>query len=334
MKYLFLDIECSNGNDICSIGYVLTDDNLNLLEQKDILINPESRFVLTNKSGTQGISLAYEQEEFYAAPIFPHYYESIKNLLENENNIVIGFAVSNDAGFIKRACERYGLEQINFNFFDIQRLDAALHCNGQIRSLQKVLDSYNIEQDDENILHKSDDDAYFTLEVLIKILQETNLDCAQIISNNPWCCGESKNGCILYDGKSVSNVDKMRKKDVIVFRKYCTDLKERFSLNKGVLSGKRVCFDRSFESKQYRKMLVLAPKIYSSGGIISSFPTCNMYVYSGKENCQTEKLRAKNIPVILLDDFLNLVGLTPEELDREAKTLDIVSFKNQADRLN
>ena len=59
-----------------------------------------------------------------------------------------------------------------------------------------------------------------------------------------------------------------------------------------------------------------------------------MYVYTGKENGQTAKLRSKNVPVILLDDFLHFLGMTAEELDCEEKTLDIVSFKNQADRLN
>ena len=72
MKYLFLDIECSNGSDICSIGYVIADDKFNVIQQKDMLINPESKFVLSNRAGTQGIKLAYSEQEFYAAPAFPH----------------------------------------------------------------------------------------------------------------------------------------------------------------------------------------------------------------------------------------------------------------------
>ena len=83
MKYLFLDIECSNGSDICSIGYVIADDKFNVIQQKDMLINPESKFVLSNRAGTQGIKLAYSEQEFYAAPAFPHRYEEIKSLLED-----------------------------------------------------------------------------------------------------------------------------------------------------------------------------------------------------------------------------------------------------------
>lgn len=40
MKYLFFDIECSNcfggKNKICEIGYVLTDENFNILLTNDI----------------------------------------------------------------------------------------------------------------------------------------------------------------------------------------------------------------------------------------------------------------------------------------------------------
>ena len=47
MKYLFFDIECANRdetgrNQIYSFGYLLTDENLNVIEtEKDIVINPD-----------------------------------------------------------------------------------------------------------------------------------------------------------------------------------------------------------------------------------------------------------------------------------------------------
>ena len=37
MKYLFFDVECANvhhGSKMCSFGYVLTDENLNIIESK------------------------------------------------------------------------------------------------------------------------------------------------------------------------------------------------------------------------------------------------------------------------------------------------------------
>ena len=34
MRYLFFDIECCNGRDICEFGYVITDTEFNVLEKK------------------------------------------------------------------------------------------------------------------------------------------------------------------------------------------------------------------------------------------------------------------------------------------------------------
>ena len=45
MRYLFFDIECCNGRNICEFGYVITDDKFNILEKKDFTINPENKFL-------------------------------------------------------------------------------------------------------------------------------------------------------------------------------------------------------------------------------------------------------------------------------------------------
>ena len=67
MKYLFFDIECSNcfggKNKICEIGYVLTDENFNLILKEDIPISPgdknnkENRFDTTIYKRGSGIVL-------------------------------------------------------------------------------------------------------------------------------------------------------------------------------------------------------------------------------------------------------------------------------------
>ena len=50
LDYLFFDIEASEGRSMCSFGYVLTDENFNVLEKEDILINPEARFCTQARS--------------------------------------------------------------------------------------------------------------------------------------------------------------------------------------------------------------------------------------------------------------------------------------------
>ena len=121
MKYLFFDIECSDGKHICSFGYVLTDCNFVVLEKKDILINPEAIFhtgawskAKREKSEKdRGITLAYPKEAFTSSPKFTEFYNEIKDLLTDADTKVIGFACDNDARFIMWATERYKLEFIS-----------------------------------------------------------------------------------------------------------------------------------------------------------------------------------------------------------------------------
>lgn len=43
MRYLFFDIECCNGRNICEFSYVINDDEFNISEKKDIIINPKKQ---------------------------------------------------------------------------------------------------------------------------------------------------------------------------------------------------------------------------------------------------------------------------------------------------
>ena len=318
MNYLIFDIECCNGNDICSFGYVLADENFCVLRQNDILINPENKFVLTNRKGTQGISLAYKPQDFYSAPKFPHYYEFLKTLIEDESCAKIGFAISNDAGFLNKACARYHLEPINFTFFDIQRLDAKLHNNNAVRGLGKIIAQYGIEQDEDNILHKSDDDAFFTMQLFKKFLEETGKSYEELLKEFPDCEGKSQGGGVSYNGVAIGNKDKMRKKDAIIFNRYVNEL-FRASDKKGVLRGKKLCFSRYFSTHNYRKMIALAPIITSLGAKFVQPKACNYYVKADEmSNSQIDYLLTQNdkIEVITLPDFLSLIGISEDEIGR------------------
>ena len=46
--FVFFDCECANTFDgvgkICSLGYVIADDELNIIESEDVVMNPECEF--------------------------------------------------------------------------------------------------------------------------------------------------------------------------------------------------------------------------------------------------------------------------------------------------
>ena len=105
MKYLFFDIECADGGKatICTFGYVITDVNFNILKNEDIVINPESNFYLTGREGRPDIHLAYPPSTFKKAPNFKHFYNKIKNLVENKEYYIIGHSVRDDVTYLNKA---------------------------------------------------------------------------------------------------------------------------------------------------------------------------------------------------------------------------------------
>ena len=103
---------------MCSFGYVLTDENFNILDSQDVAMNPESEFDWYLFSPKNKCKLAYSKDYFRAQHNFESYYKGIKKLLEESGRRIIGFSSANDVGFIVSAWERYGLEPINFCAYD------------------------------------------------------------------------------------------------------------------------------------------------------------------------------------------------------------------------
>ena len=78
MKYLAFDIECCDGKHICEFGYVLIDEQFNVLERDCITIYPGYKFKLTGRGKESDISLAFPEEVYYNSPKFDFYYDRIK----------------------------------------------------------------------------------------------------------------------------------------------------------------------------------------------------------------------------------------------------------------
>ena len=174
MKYFSFDIECSDGGKgaICSFGYVVADENFKVLEKRDIVINPEFRFFLIGRKKRPDIQLSYTIEEFKKAPSFPEVYDIIKGMLENKEWQIIGYALGNDADFIRKDCVRYNLPCINYSYFDVQKLIRNTSEDKETISLEKACDRFEIPIDME--LHKSDNDAFVTLQIFRKIVESGN----------------------------------------------------------------------------------------------------------------------------------------------------------------
>ena len=185
-KYLFFDIECSNGYNICSFGYCLVSENLRVVEKKDIVINPESKFVLGKKGGRAKIELAYPEEFFYKQDSFPAFYGKIKKLLSQSGYTVIGHSIQSDIYFLAFACKRYHLQSIKVDGYDTQRIYKQYTKSTQVSSLEKILTSLEIESDFLT-LHKSSDDAHATFLVLRELCDKENKTLDELLNEYSTC---------------------------------------------------------------------------------------------------------------------------------------------------
>lgn len=193
MNYVFFDIECANcihgEGKICSFGFVKTDENFNVIQEHDLLRNPDAPFLLGNAKTGKGITLAYPLFRFRESPIFPHYYKQIRKLLTNPDTLCFGFAVNQDASFISYSCARYHLPYIDFKFFDIQEFEKRLFHRKNASGLQSLIEQYG---EGAFTYHRSEDDALRTREVFKHRVKNLGQTVEQIWNRYPECINDTR----------------------------------------------------------------------------------------------------------------------------------------------
>lgn len=190
-KYLFFDIECSNGYNICSFGYCIISENMKVLAKKDLIINPENKFILSQKGKRPKIELAYPEELFFKQDNFKAYYDEIKKLLCDDGYVLLGHSVQSDFYFLKYACERYNLPLLELKAFDTQMIFKKAFEREHVESLEKILEQLDFDTD-RVTFHKSCDDALATFYVAREICWQKDISLDQLLEQYPECQYESK----------------------------------------------------------------------------------------------------------------------------------------------
>ncbi|MDY4591885.1 MAG: 3'-5' exonuclease [Eubacteriales bacterium] len=320
MRYLFFDIECANcfngHGKICSFGYVIADDNFEILEQKDILINPKTKFHLKNrrKEG-EDIELSYPLEMFTASPDFEYYYPTIKNLLTYPDQIVFGHSVINDIHFILSECKRYYKPTFGYDAYDTQVLYKLLHKEKNESSLSKLCEKYGIEVTD---LHRSDYDAYLTMSVMKALCSEYDTDVQGIFAKLPTAFYTVKD-----DGTIVNNfsVESNSKKLLDMARKIKID---RQIPKNQLIKEKYFCLSKEFEDNHFCKAKYLVREIRRRGGFYCTKVGKSDYFLKGDEECD----RSKNVKKILSQEGCRLqvldIGQLLRMLEIDAKDYEAI----------
>jgi DNA polymerase III epsilon subunit-like protein len=266
MRYLFFDIECCNGRNICEFGYVITDDKFNILEKKDITINPENKFNLTGRPDGRDLYLYYPESTYYKSYKFPHFYDDIKEIIEHPDQLIVGHAISNDAGFLRIACMRYKLEPINFKFADSQRMFSEFTNIRKSISLETAGENLNVEK--PKYLHKSDDDSELTMNLVKGMCEQLDCTLEELIELCDSCSGKSENNEIKYDDYEIRQQKRyesaksginnnIRGRNYRMFLQYLDGVKPQGDIIESPINGKTLCVSLNYEIGHFKEMLSL-----------------------------------------------------------------------------
>lgn len=181
MNFVFFDIECASvykhTAKICAFGYVLCDEEFNIIKKEDILINPKGKFHLTDGRGERGLVLPYEYAEFKNYPLFPEIYPKIKDLLEDKNNLVFGHATLNDVNYLNLETQRFHLPSFEFTYSDSQLM--------YMTSISDFTRQFGLEYITANLEveftpHRAADDAYATMRVVQALAKKYGCNGVQL----------------------------------------------------------------------------------------------------------------------------------------------------------
>ena len=363
MKYLFFDIECANCYQNCakifSLGYVVTDENFNILHDKeDVLINPRDRFdwYVAKKM------MAYPREIFKDMPPFPDFYDRFREMFEDEDTMVVGYAVTNDVHFLHDDCKRYGLAPYTYKFYDVQQLYARQPVNNTAKNLEDSLLSWcNVEPEN---LHRSDEDAYNTMLIMKAIAEYHGTNIPGLMEMFPDCGGSTENGVIDYawkkpegEKKKKRHRSKKKKTDATeavqddtpdtsnymergshnaeLFVKFLSTVAPKKTRKPPLLSGHTVTVGVNYQRTHFNEMLYLVQMITNAGGryTLSTREADTLYVWEDAENdprYQIAKEMGEEIEILPIKNLFDLLETGDMRLSRKPK-MDLSSFEEKTD---
>ena len=298
-SFVFFDCECANTFEgvgkICSLGYVICDDDLNIIESEDVVMNPECDFDWYLLSGKGECKLAYSKDYFRIKPNYESYYKDIKKLFTTGNRYIAGFAVSNDVGFVNDACGRYELPYIQFRAFDLER-----YLERKYEKKQKLVEW--AEEFGVNVAkyqsHKSEDDAIMTMLCLKAECMRTGQSVEEILTSR--------------EGKEcfVSNEQILEQAAERAYRREMTEKIKRLYGKKSPMPHFKTVTGERFEldSKILRDVdyaFELVKKIYDNGGITGEHLTGNGYaVFKGMPVPEhVKKIEKRGLKIMLLEEL-------------------------------
>ena len=318
---VFFDLECANCNKhiakICEFGYVITDDELNIIERDELLIDPRAGF---NTYGFQkaGLKLAYTTAQYRKAPPLKDRYEFIKSLLTDGNNRVFGYSTEYDAEYINSDFRRSGLEPINFKFVDVMKLFREYLGRKEKLSLDVVYSE--CENVPEVYHHQAENDAFMTVECLKLFLRTSGMTLEDVINGCPLAHGELFNGRVVVDGTifRYTKGNRMSNTNDGIVKSLAenTPVKKR----RDGVDGLTFCFDRKYYKEHFAQVLLATDKVVSCGGKMTNITSKANYLVVERKGDKIAHSRRQK--VVWLGHFAAIIGLDLRRFDENNIDVD------------
>ena len=299
---VFFDLECANCHKnvakICEFGYVLADDNLNIIEADNLLINPKAPFNIYGFEKA-GLKLSYTQEEYKKHPPLKNRYPFIKSLLADPANNVFGYSVDSDAEYLASDCQRSGIYPCSFRFIDVMRLFKIYLKRTEKLSLDAVYTEFYGESDLTH--HEAKNDSIMTLKVFRAFLDKSGVSLKDVINGYPLAHGELFFGKVVKDGtvfhytpgNHLSPTNKRILDEFMLSVRPSEKLKD--PLNKSFY------FEKSFTKDHFAQLLVFADRLAELGGRLTFvMPKADYIVATSSEPiAKTRRQKILDLPTFL-----------------------------------
>ena len=203
--------------------------------------------------------MAFPEEVYYNSPKFDFYYDRIKSILTTPDCQIVGFSLSNDAGFLATAYELYGKEPISFTYYDFQKLYQGYTKAKNRTSVEGLVAELQIP---DITLHKSDDDSWAVVRALQIISEKEQLTLSETLKmlkkrNNDYRAERAKE-------HNLSLIEKINGGNLKAQNEFMKNFIHRLELSEekkdDLFFCKSVCISSHFQKKRFNEFLAIIVK--------------------------------------------------------------------------
>jgi hypothetical protein len=292
---------------MCSLGYVVFDDKFNIIEKRDIIVNPESSFdwyLLRKKSKTK---LAHPKKYYEMFEPFPILYQEIKKILETKYSGIFGFDVMNDLKYVYDSCDRYKLRQIKIKGYDVRKI--LNNYDNYSGGLSTATEVYVKDLNTNLTSHKSDDDSEMTMKVLETICVNMEVSIAELINLIDLEELEyDPNDKFNFNSTKSKGRKKVVSKTLELINSYYRQKNDNPKTT--LLSGIRFCVSGAIKKDENLTLTLFETIFNNDGQIFMPLDDCEYLITKDKEDSirLQEIIKLDIIKLIELNDFLKQVN--------------------------